>query len=133
MEACAILRASSPYGPSPERCTHRVHHHIAKLGLAGARFDNDHVDSEGRQLETQAIGPAFKRVLAAATVLSIYEDLFKTYSRQAASHEKVRNFRFVVEPFSVENELLTPTLKLKRGAIETHHADLIEAMYAGGT
>ena len=63
-------------------------------------------------------------------VRAVYADAFKAYSREAASHEKVRDFRLIAEPFSVDNELLTPTMKLKRKAIEAHYAALVEAMYA---
>ncbi len=51
------------------------------------------------------------------------------YSRGAASHEKVRDVRFVPEPFTVDNGLLTPTLKPKRKAIEAQYAGLVESMY----
>jgi len=90
--------------------------------------DMETVRAEAKARDLTASSEA--ELLADATVRGFYEDLFKTYSRQAASHEKVRDFRFAAEPFSVENELLTPTLKLKRSAIESHHANLIDAMYA---
>ncbi|MEM6288666.1 MAG: long-chain fatty acid--CoA ligase, partial [Bacteroidota bacterium] len=70
-------------------------------------------------------------ILAHETVRSLYADLFRAQAREAASHEKVRDFRFVAEPFSVENDLLTPTMKLKRKAIEAQYADLVDDMYAG--
>ncbi|OZC03884.1 AMP-dependent synthetase/ligase [Rubricoccus marinus] len=59
----------------------------------------------------------------------IYDGIFREYSKGAASHEKIRDFRFVDEEFSVENELLTPTMKPKRKAIEVRHAALVEEMY----
>lgn len=55
---------------------------------------------------------------------------FREYSKNAASHEKIRDFRIVVEPFTVENGMMAPTLKLKRKVIEKQYADLIDAMYA---
>ena len=62
---------------------------------------------------------------------AIYDEIFRAYSQGAASHEKVRDFRLVEEPFTVENELLTPTLKPKRKAIEARYAALVEGMYEG--
>ncbi len=58
------------------------------------------------------------------------EEQFRAHARQSASHEKIRDFRLVREPFTVENELMTPTMKLKRKAIEKAFADTIEEMYA---
>ncbi|MBL7978339.1 MAG: long-chain fatty acid--CoA ligase [Bacteroidetes Order II. Incertae sedis bacterium] len=54
---------------------------------------------------------------------------FREYSKKAASHEKIRDFRFIEEPFSVENGMMTPTLKLKRKIIEQRYTDLIDQMY----
>ncbi|MFC4561418.1 AMP-dependent synthetase/ligase [Nocardiopsis mangrovi] len=44
--------------------------------------------------------------------------------------ESVRAFTILAEPFSVEAETLTPTLKPRRDAIAARHADAIERMYA---
>lgn len=54
---------------------------------------------------------------------------FRAYSRGAAAHEKVRDFRIILEPFTVENGMLTPTMKPKRRVIEAEYAGLIEDMY----
>ena len=51
-----------------------------------------------------------------------------------AGYERVKNISLLVEPFSVENELLTPTLKLKRpqtvkmfrGELDTLYAEALE-------
>jgi long-chain acyl-CoA synthetase len=69
--------------------------------------------------------------LEADAVQQLFRTTFRTYSKGAASHEKIRDFRLIEEPFSEENGLLTPTMKLKRRAVEARYADLVEAMYAG--
>jgi long-chain acyl-CoA synthetase len=43
--------------------------------------------------------------------------------------ERVRHFRLLAEPFSIENGLMTPTLKLKRSRICSQYRDLIEGLY----
>jgi long-chain acyl-CoA synthetase len=44
-------------------------------------------------------------------------------------YEKVMHFRLLSEPFSIENNMLTSTLKTKRRIIEKAYADLIDEMY----
>jgi len=63
-------------------------------------------------------------------IRTLFAQAFKDYSRQAAAHEKIRDFTLVPEPFSVENGMLTPTMKPKRPVIERRYADVIDAMYA---
>jgi long-chain acyl-CoA synthetase len=43
--------------------------------------------------------------------------------------ERVRHFRLLPEPFSIESGTMTPTLKLKRQLIYRLHRDLFESMY----
>ncbi|KAK1070119.1 medium-chain fatty acid-CoA ligase faa2 [Friedmanniomyces endolithicus] len=45
-------------------------------------------------------------------------------------YENVRAVRLLAEPFSIENELLTPTLKLKRPQTAKKYRPLIDEMYA---
>jgi long-chain acyl-CoA synthetase len=43
--------------------------------------------------------------------------------------ERVRHFRLLAEPFSIEKGTMTPTLKLKRQLIYRTHRDLFESLY----
>jgi long-chain acyl-CoA synthetase len=43
--------------------------------------------------------------------------------------ESIRTFRILAQPFTEEHGLLTPSLKLKRKAIETTYAGEVEALY----
>jgi long-chain acyl-CoA synthetase len=63
-------------------------------------------------------------------IQTLFDKTFRTYNRDAASHEKIRDFVLLTTPFSIENGQLTPTLKLKRSVIEEAYAEQIEAMYA---
>lgn len=47
-----------------------------------------------------------------------------------ASAEQVRTFQLLAEPWTAENGLLTPTLKLRRQAIEERFAKKIEQLFA---
>jgi long-chain acyl-CoA synthetase len=45
-------------------------------------------------------------------------------------YAQIRALHLETRPWTVENGLLTPTLKLKRPALETRFADVIDDLYA---
>lgn len=45
------------------------------------------------------------------------------------SHEQIRDLRVLLEEFTMDNGLLTPTLKVKRRAVEQRFNEVIEEMY----
>ncbi|MFC3519899.1 long-chain fatty acid--CoA ligase [Streptomonospora nanhaiensis] len=51
-------------------------------------------------------------------------------NRAVSRAESIRAFRILPEPFSVETETMTPTLKLRRARIADRYAAAIEEMYA---
>lgn len=63
-------------------------------------------------------------------VLAHVESQIADVQKDLANYERVRKFHLLVEPFTVENGLLTPTLKVKRKAVEDRYFTEIEAMYA---
>ncbi|MBN1928767.1 MAG: long-chain fatty acid--CoA ligase [Chlorobiaceae bacterium] len=70
-----------------------------------------------------------KELLSHKEVTQIYDKLLKSISRQLATHEKVRKYLLVDEAFSIENGLMTPTLKLKRKEITKKYNDEIDKLY----
>ncbi|MCC7343952.1 MAG: long-chain fatty acid--CoA ligase, partial [Deltaproteobacteria bacterium] len=52
--------------------------------------------------------------------------------KELASYEQVKKFEIVPEEFSQENDMLTPTLKLKRRKILERYESLVAGMYKGG-
>lgn len=46
-----------------------------------------------------------------------------------ASHEKIKKFRLVTEEWTPENDLLTPSMKLKRRNLLEYYQDTIESIY----
>jgi long-chain acyl-CoA synthetase len=70
-----------------------------------------------------------KALIASKEVVQIYEKLLKTISRQLATHEKVRKILLIEEPFSIENGMMTPTLKLKRKEIISKYNAEIDTLY----
>ena len=51
--------------------------------------------------------------------------------RDFPGYAKIRKITLLAEPWTIDNDLLTPTLKVKRQKVLEYHADLVEAMYAG--
>jgi long-chain acyl-CoA synthetase len=49
--------------------------------------------------------------------------------REIAQFERVRRFALMEEAFTVENSLMTPTLKIKRKEVEKRYAELIDSLY----
>ena len=62
-------------------------------------------------------------------IVGLVGDEVKRANEQMASYERVTAFALLAEPFSPENGLLTPTLKLRRRKIAETCTDKIEALY----
>jgi long-chain acyl-CoA synthetase len=54
----------------------------------------------------------------------------KIVNGKLESHERLHNFVIVKEVWSVENKLLTPTMKIKRNAIEKLYSSNYESWYS---
>ena len=64
--------------------------------------------------------PAFKSAVREA-VDRVNQDLSVT--------EKVRRFEFADEPFAIENEELTPSMKIRRHVIRERYLERMDALY----
>jgi long-chain acyl-CoA synthetase len=53
-------------------------------------------------------------------------------NRSLSPIERVRRFHVMPEPFSVDNGLMTPTLKLRRHLIVNAYQPLLESLYGPG-
>ncbi|KAI9933359.1 hypothetical protein ASPWEDRAFT_30200 [Aspergillus wentii DTO 134E9] len=84
----------------------------------------------------QTISPTdIDAIKAAASDDKIRKAVLKDLERVARKHklagyEKVKNCSIMVEPFTVENNLLTPTLKLKRPPTTKKYRQLLDDLYA---
>jgi len=70
-----------------------------------------------------------KELIEQKEVREVFDDAFTAYNRETSAHEKIRAFRLLAEPFTVEEGTLTPTLKLRRSVITDRYSDLVDAMY----
>jgi long-chain acyl-CoA synthetase len=62
-------------------------------------------------------------------VIARYQEEVDEQNEGFGKWEKIKQFRLLPEEFTVENKMVTPTLKLKRKQIHEHYADLIDDIY----
>ena len=62
-------------------------------------------------------------------IINMYKKEMRTFSKELASHEKIRNFRLLANEFSVETGEITPTLKIKRRVVSEKYADKISDIF----
>ena len=89
----------------------------AEWALAWARAEGEKFD----MASLQAL-PAFRSAIRAA-VDRVNADLAVT--------EKVRQFTFADEPFGIDNEEMTPSMKIRRHKIRERYAERLDALYKG--
>lgn len=68
-------------------------------------------------------------VNSAELLQAIQRDLNQA-QRELAKYERVRRFKLLPQPFTVDNGMMTPTLKVKRKVVEATYAEMIDEMYA---
>ncbi|MFO1038777.1 MAG: AMP-dependent synthetase/ligase [Geminicoccaceae bacterium] len=71
-------------------------------------------------MEALASDPAFVSAIGEAV---------KRANQKLSTIERVRRFHVMPEPFSIDNEMMTPTMKLRRHIIIAKHKEIIEGMY----
>ena len=66
-----------------------------------------------------------------ADLISSLKTTMEVVNPKLDGHEKIHNFIVVKEDWTVENKLLTPTMKIKRNAIEKLYQDNYKTWYEG--
>ncbi len=74
-------------------------------------------------------GESLDELLASEGVNALVQGIVDAKNKEFASFETIKKFR-LLEEFSIENGLLTPTLKVKRNIAMERFADVIDGMYA---
>jgi long-chain acyl-CoA synthetase len=87
-----------------------------------------HLEDIGRQL--QLSWAHRDELLSHPAILDELRRRASALTAKLASYEQIRDLRLLVEEFTQENGLLTPTLKVKRKEVERRFAQLVEEMYA---
>lgn len=77
-----------------------------------------------------AAAPPFPALMEDPAVRALFDEEIARESADFKGYERVAAFTFLEEPFSTENGLLTPTLKVKRRRVLERYAQQLEALYA---
>jgi long-chain acyl-CoA synthetase len=86
-----------------------------------------HLETIGRQL--QLTWSHRDELLSHPEVLAELQRRVAALTTKLASYEQIRDLRLLIEDFTQENGLLTPTLKVKRKEVERRFSKLVDDMY----
>jgi long-chain acyl-CoA synthetase len=67
-------------------------------------------------------------LLARPEVQELFKDEVRKFTPELADYERIKRFKLVDKPFSIDGGELTPTLKVKRKFVAQKYADLLDAM-----
>ncbi len=101
---------------------------------------------DNREFLTALITPDFEQIKALADnfgigysnptelisnekIISAIKQDIDRLQKDLAKYERVRRFKLLTEPFSIENGTLTPKMSIKRHIVERKYSDLIDQMY----
>jgi long-chain acyl-CoA synthetase len=62
-------------------------------------------------------------------VTALVDEAVKDANATLASYETIKSFAILAEDFTIDNGLLTPTMKMKRKAIVARYKDTLESLY----
>ena len=63
-------------------------------------------------------------------VMALYEEIVEALNRELSQFERIKKFRILPREFSLDAGELTPTLKVKRKAVEQNWSKEIDALYS---
>ncbi|MBK8695604.1 MAG: long-chain fatty acid--CoA ligase [Deltaproteobacteria bacterium] len=66
-------------------------------------------------------------------VLAFFRDEIAKHTQEIKGYERVRNFALVAEDFSIDNDLLTPKMSLKRRNVVNRYESTINTLYEGAS
>lgn len=91
--------------------------------------DAGNLEAEAQRLGLVHSGGA---LLSDESVLDLYRQRIDLALRDVSKSEQIGRFTLLAQPFSIEREELTPSLKLRRAVIAEHYRSEIERMYGDG-
>ena len=74
-------------------------------------------------------GKPLKELLKNNRIIEHFTEKINALQERLPEHEKIKRFALLEVPFSIENNMLTSTLKTKRRVIEKQYAKVIDSLY----
>ena len=74
-------------------------------------------------------GQGHETLVTREDVLALYADIVDGLNRDLAQFEKIKQFRLLPREFTIASGELTPTMKVKRKAVDQNWASAIDAIY----
>jgi long-chain acyl-CoA synthetase len=65
-------------------------------------------------------------------VVALYDEIVEALNRELSQFERIKKFRLLPREFAIDSGELTPTMKVRRKAVEQTWAAAIDEMYADG-
>ena len=70
-----------------------------------------------------------EELMSMKEIIDLFDKDLGQLQKKLANYEKIRKFRLIPKPFSIESGEITPSMKVKRKFVEDEYAQLIEDMY----
>jgi long-chain acyl-CoA synthetase len=122
--------------PQPIEASLKNHELVSEAAVLGdrRRFPAVLIRPEFEALETwaRANGVEFQsrdELIHHPKVIALYDGILSEVNSQLAQFEKMKKFLLIPDDFTIANGFLTPTMKLRRRAIEERYKQEIEALY----
>jgi long-chain acyl-CoA synthetase len=98
--------------------------YIVGLIVPDAEWAQDWARANGEKFDLAALRdlPAFRAAIRTA---------LDRVNAELSVIEKVRQFAFADEPFSIENQEMTPSLKIRRHVLKERYGDRLDGLYKG--
>jgi long-chain acyl-CoA synthetase len=70
-----------------------------------------------------------EELMSMKEIYDLFDKDMSQFQKKLANFEKIRKFKLLPRPFSIETGEITPSMKIKRKFVEDQYAQLIEEMY----
>ncbi|HWR14970.1 MAG TPA: long-chain fatty acid--CoA ligase [Terriglobales bacterium] len=123
--------------PQPIESVLKNHELVSEAAVLGDRRKFPAVvirpEFEALELWARSNGVSFQTrddLIRHPQVLALYEKILHDVNDKLAQFEKMKKFLLIPDDFTIANGFLTPTMKLRRRAIEEKYKREIEALYS---